>query len=326
MSNSGFRRSRLAFAILLAIGSAMSGLNGQASATNAPSVFGVFAGSSPCGDAIRQLLRIPSDVAADLVQWKLTLYQDPKTLAPSRYELRYEYGATASGKPGLAAGVRTQQQQGAWSIGKGITSNPDAIVYELNGAVSLVQVDANILHVLNPDRSLMTGNGGWSYVLNRTEQSEKSVHPMLARFQPDMSYRISPLATGPTVFGVFEGRSPCQGIARELKIPVAAACTKAKWRVTLYQDPETLAPTVYKVEGSLQPRGAREGSWTLMRGTQQDPNAIVYRLEPTRTEPALLLLKGDDNVLFLLDQNRRPLVGHGDFSYALNRRGAAGAS
>jgi hypothetical protein len=86
------------------------------------------------------------------------------------------------------------------------------------------------------------------------------------------------------------------------------------------------APTVYKVEGSLHPRGAREGSWTLIRGTQKDPNASVYRLEPTRTEPALLLLKGDDNVLFLLDQNRSPLVGNGDFSYALNRRSATGAT
>jgi hypothetical protein len=149
---------------------------------------------------------------------------------------------------------------------------------------------------------------------------------MLARFQPEMSYRISPLATGPAVFGVFEGRSPCQGIARELKIAVAAACTKAKWRVTLYQNPETLAPTVYKVEGSLHPSGASEGRWTLIRGTQKDPNAIVYRLEPTTTEPSLFLLKGDDNVLFLLDRNRSPLVGHGDFSYALNRRSATGAT
>jgi len=199
-------------------------------------------------------------------------------------------------------------------------------VYELSGAISLFQVDANILHVLNPDRSLMIGNGGWSYVLNRTEHSEKPVDRALALSQPEMSYRISPLATGPAVFGVFEGRSPCQGIARELKISVAAACTKVKWRVTLYQNPETLAPTVYKVEGSLHAGSAREGSWSLIRGTQEDPNAIVYRLEPTRTEPALLLLKGDENVIFLLDQDRSPLVGHGDFSYALNRRSATGAT
>jgi hypothetical protein len=37
------------------------------------------------------------------------------------------------------------------------------------------------------------------------------------------------------------------------------------------------------------------------------------------TEPALLLLKADDNILFLLDQNREPMVGHAEFSYTLNR-------
>ena len=60
-----------------------------------------------------------------------------ETLAPARYELRYDYGSTAAGKPGLATGVKTFQQQGTWALGKGIKSNPDAVVYELNGAVSL---------------------------------------------------------------------------------------------------------------------------------------------------------------------------------------------
>ncbi len=330
MNSTAFRRSLLTLALLLALGSRMTGLNAQTSSAD-PSVLGVFAGSSPCGDAIRQLLGISSDVPADLVQWKLTLYQDPKTLTPSRYELRYDYGSTAAGKPGLATGVKTSRRQGAWAIGKGIKSNPDAVVYELNGAVSLVQVDANVLHVLDPDRSLMIGNGGWSYVLHRAEHAEKPAAAAWAWVwalfapEPDMSYRISPLETGPTVFGVFEGRSPCQGIARELQIPVAAACTKVKWRVTLYQNPETLAPTVYKVEGSLHPRGAREGNWSHVRGTQKDPDAIVYRLQPAGSESPLLLLKGDDNVLFLLDRNRSPLVGHGEFSYALNRRSATGS-
>jgi len=291
-----------------------------------PSVFGVFAGSSPGGGTIRQLLRIPSNAEADLIQWKLTLFQDAKTQAPSGYELRYAYSSTDPGKPRLAEGGEILQRQGAWTVGKGIKSNPDAVVYELDGSVSFFRADANILHLLNPDRSLMIGTGGWSYTLNRTDHSEKPVDPALALSQPDMSYQISPLATGPAVFGVFEGRSPCQGIARELRILVDPACTKAKWRVTLYRNPETLAPTLYKVEGSLYRSGAREGTWTLIHGTQLDPSAIVYRLAPTGSEPALFLLRGDDNVLFLLNQNRNPLVGHGDFSYTLNRRSANGAT
>src|SRR5262245_53234290 len=117
MSNTGIRRRRSALAVVRALSWAMTRLDAQTSSARDPSGFGVFAGSSPCGDAVRHLLGIPSDAEADLVQWKLTLYRDPKTLTPSRYELRYDYGSTAAGKPGLATGVKTLRQQGAWAIG-----------------------------------------------------------------------------------------------------------------------------------------------------------------------------------------------------------------
>jgi hypothetical protein len=261
----------------------------------------VFEGSTPAEPSIRQVLGIPATSKIELIQWKLVL-------SPSRYELQARYGRKRAGR------------QGAWRIGKGTPSNPDAVVYELDGAPALAQIDANILHLLNPDRTLMVGDGGYSYTLNRVERAETLVAPALARAQPDMSYSISPLSTGPLVFGVFEGRSPCHGIAQRLNIAVDAACTKSKWRVTLYQDPRTRTPTTYKVEGSLHRTGAREGTWSFVQGTPGDPRATVYRLAPTDTEPAMLLLKGDDNVLFVLDQDGTPLVGHRDFSYTLNRR------
>lgn len=127
------------------------------------------------------------------------------------------------------------------------------------------------------------------------------------------------MATGPTVFGVFEGRSPCHGIARELKLPQYAGCMKVKWCVTLYRNPETSAPTTYKVEGTLHRQNAREGTWSIIQGTKTDPNATVYQLNPTQTEAALFLLKADDNVLLFLNQDREPLVGNANFSYTLNR-------
>jgi hypothetical protein len=181
-------------------------------------------------------------------------------------------------------------------------------------------VDRNVLHVLNRDRSLMMGTGGWSYTLNRTECFEVPGELALALARPSLSYSISPLATGASVFGVFEGRTPCRGISRMLQLGDDPASIKAKWRVTLFQDPDTEVPTTYKVEGSLFWQAAREGKWTIERGTESDSNAIVYRLEPSHTQPAILLLKGDDNVLFFLDQDGKPMVGHAEFSYTLNRR------
>ena len=91
---------------------------------------------------------------------------------------------------------------------------------------------------------------------------------------------------------------------------------KAKWRVTLYQDPRTKAPTTYKIEGTLYRKGMREGTWSVAR----DKGTVAYHLSKTETEADLFLLKGDDDVLFFLGRDRTPLVGHADFSYTLNRR------
>jgi hypothetical protein len=57
-----------------------------------------------------------------------------------------------------------------------------------------------------------------------------------------------------------------------------------------------------------------------VHGTESDPHAIIYRLEPAKGHALLHLLKGDDNVLFFLDKKQKPLVGHAEFSYTLNRR------
>jgi hypothetical protein len=197
-------------------------------------VFGIFVGTTPGSQSIRQLLQISSDPEPEVIRWKLTLYQEEKTLAPAGYQLRCDYGLTAPGEPGLAKGIK-----------------------------------------LNPDRSLMIGNGGWSYSLNRAERAEELVDPALSRSEPDMSYRISALATGPAVAGVFEGRSPCRGIARQLRIPSHPACLKAKWRVTLYQNPETLTPTTYRIEGTFFRRGAVEGTWAHVR-TRNGAGPIVW--------------------------------------------------
>src|SRR5262249_44262410 len=139
------------------------------------------------------------------------------------------------------------------------------------------------------------------------------------------SYKLSPLATGPDVFGVFEGRTAAQGIARDLNIKTDANRNKLKWRVTLYQDPKTKAPTKYKVESSLHREGGvgvREGTWSVVQGER----GAEYHLAATKTEAALLFLRGDDDVLFFLGQDRKPKVGNAEFSYTLNRRATATAN
>jgi hypothetical protein len=289
------------------------------------SVAAEFVGSTLGGALPREFLGgLATNAECHYIKWHVKLLTNQTAGLPATYDLVAQYHVPARNNPNQLEEGPKVTSHGTWEIVKGTKSSPDAVIYRMNAettqrSLSFVKVSENLLHLLNPDESLMIGSGGWSYTLNRATSAEKPVDASLVMSAPDMSYKIAPLATGPTVFGVFEGRSPCHGIARELKLPQHAGCMKVKWRVTLYQDPKTSAPTTYKVEGSLHRQSAREGTWSIVRGARTDPNAIVYQLNPTPTEGALLLLKADDNILFFLNQNREPMVGHADFSYTLDR-------
>jgi hypothetical protein len=278
-------------------------------------VFGEFTGSTPCGEPIGKLFDIPAD-ATPPVHWSRTLYQNAETKAPTRYKLRVEFDgakAPAAGKP------VSKEKLGRWSIGKGTKSDQESVVYRLDGAVNLIRLSGDVLHALNPDRSLALGTAGWSHTLSRLTAAEKIVVPSAAWLQQSESCKLAPLATGLDVFGVFEGRTPAQGIARDLHINTDANRNKLKWRVTLYRDPTTTVPTRYKVESSLHRdggAGVREGTWAEV----QCERGAQYHLVATKTEAALLLLRGDDNVLFLLGPDHKPKVGNAEFSYTLNRR------
>lgn len=284
-----------------------------------------YVGSTPGDAPVREFIGgLTSNAMCHAIAWQLTLFTNQNSGAPSTFRLTALYRVPTRSNPNRSEDGPKVALEGTWEILKGAKSRPEAPVYRITAAksqrsLSFVKVGDSLLHLLNADGSLAIGNGGESYTLNHTDRAENAVDASLAMTVPDMSYKIAPMAKGPTVFAVFEGRSPCHGISRELNLPQHTGCTKAKWRVTLYQNPETSAPTTYKVEGSLFRAGAREGTWSIARGAVIDLNATIYQLNATDTQPALLFLKGDENVLFFLNQKRGLLVGHAEFSYTLNR-------
>jgi hypothetical protein len=156
-----------------------------------------------------------------------TLNEDATTHAPTTYALLCKAGVTSPNRPGLDSGAKTVERKGRWSIAKGTTSNPDAVVYELDGAVSLLKLDANVLHVLDRDRRLLLGGAGWSYTLYRADAAEKLVDPSLYANKPSESYTLLPVATGRSVFGIFGGRTPAQAIGKDQKILGAETCPKS---------------------------------------------------------------------------------------------------
>jgi hypothetical protein len=75
----------------------------------------------------------------------------------------------------------------------------------------------------------MIGNGGWSFSLNRsaTGLNHWSI-PTLVTQQSSVSYTISPLSTGPSVYGVFEGRHAVSGVARAMRMTVESLVRKGE--------------------------------------------------------------------------------------------------
>lgn len=140
-----------------------------------PSIFGSFVGSSPCGNVIHPLLKMSANVACDFTKWKLTLYQDSTTKAPTTFQLSCQYGVSQPNTSGFIGGGTSVEATGKWAIIKGSKTNPAAVVYQLNPdkpeiSLSFVKMDENVIHLLYSDKSLMIGNSGYSYTFNKAKQ------------------------------------------------------------------------------------------------------------------------------------------------------------
>jgi hypothetical protein len=119
--------------------------------------------------------------------------------------------------------------------------------------------------------------------------------------------------------GVFDGRTPCQELAKQLNEQTTPECIKIKWRLKLFKELATANSGVFELEG-FGFRGANtlKGTWHTTTGTVANPEAIVYQLNHAQRGP-LFLQKADDNVFFFLDRQKNLMVGNRDFSYTLNR-------
>jgi hypothetical protein len=264
----------------------------------------VFVGTMPCGEAVRAFV---GGTPCTSVMWRLDLGVGER--GEPGWSLNAAYGSNSAASVG-------QMPDGLHLSGKLEKSGTTYRLLSNTGkSISFRQVSSTLIHLLNDQNRLMPGTGGWSYTLNRADVTDDPGRPELV---PGGSYTLSPRETGNTLFGMFGGRTPCTSLVRALHITLNDGCQRLKWRVTLLQNPSTHEPTRYRIEGSLHHPG-REGAWRIIRGTAADRDAVVYQLDGTATEGPMLLWKADDNVVFLLDERKQPLVGTIDFSYTLSR-------
>ena len=285
----------------------VAGLGRAASARSQADSTETFVGTTSAPAELLQFLGAPAGTSAELIEWALSLTPS------SQYTLRASYGLTQPNFPGIQRDRHDVNRNGTWTARKGTKWSPLEDVVDLGG-LAFVRVGPNVLHVLSADRALLTGNGAWSFSLNRVDAAEPAVDLSLpSTLGPGGSYTISPLSTGPTVYGVFEGRTPCQGVARILARTVAPGCPKLKFRLTLYQNPDNRRPTTFKLEGTLYRSDRVEGPYTL------SDKGVITLEGPNRTTLISLLKVTDDAVMFL-DHAGNLLVGNASFSYTLERR------
>jgi hypothetical protein len=63
----------------------------------------------------------------------------------------------------------------------------------------------------------------------------------------------------------------------------------------------------------------REGTWRILQGTKDYPDAVVYQIHLQDSKEPVSFLQADENHLFLLDRDLNLLVGNALFSYTLSR-------
>lgn len=139
---------------------------------------------------------------------------------------------------------------------------------------------------------------------------------------------------------VFAGTTPCGNVIRpihkinpEPDCPLEECkCMMVEWELTLYMEGTTNEPTRYKLTGInrhtvketnmySEPgiKSEAEGRWAIVRGTKTNPNPIFYQLNPDKPGMGLRFLKLSDNILHIVDENEKLMIGNEFFSYTLNR-------
>jgi hypothetical protein len=249
-----------------------------------------YTGSTPADNVIRSFLGIPFSDSVDFIRWKLTIRDND-------YDLQCNYGIGKNNTNGFINGGKKIELKGALK--------KDNKYYQFQNGDKILQVvelNTDLLHLLNEDKNLLVGNGGWSYTLNNITASVSG--------QVNLTAQQTVLKDSMA----FEGRTPC-------KVPGIIApgkeCYKLKWYIVFYANAKKNEPGSYKIFGTpWRQKDGRTGNWKIITGKN---GRIIYQLNDDSGNGFLYLLKLDENILVFTDADGKLLVGDEDFSYTLNR-------
>lgn len=240
---------------------------------------------------VRNFLGISLTDSIDFIRWKIVLRDN-------QFELLCKYGI---GKPNTPGFIDEKRVSFSGVVKK---ENNYYTLSNAGKALSIVELNNNVLHLADENKKLLVGNGGWSYALN-------NVTPVKSN---QFNLRAKAMAVkGPLVF---EGRTACSEL-RDL-LEKSEACHKLKWYFVLYTDSLTRKPSHYLVNGTgYRKETMGKGKWEIINGKD---GKITYKLHQETKYGPLYLLKVDENILIFTDADGNLFAGDENFSYTLNRR------
>jgi len=253
----------------------------------------VYIGSTPANEVVKSFLGIPLSDSVEFIRWKITMQEN-------KYTLKCNYGI---GKPNTNGFM----QGGKWIELSGSLKKEKNYLFLQTGNknLGLVELNGSLLHLLNEEKNMLVGTGGWSYTL--------SMEKPLLTDQVNLVSRKEPLKDSMA----FQGRTPCGAFSISRASP---NCIKMKWSLVLYTDPRTHEPTTYLLNHSnMRPveYPGTTGTWKVITGKD---GRIIYELKPDNETTPTHLLKLDDNILEFTDEKGNLLVGNEDFSFTLSRK------
>ena len=251
----------------------------------------VYRGSTPADHDVRDFLGIAVSDSIDFIRWKLVMRS-------GGYDLDCQYGISKGGTNGFI-----DEKKVSFS---GLLSKQGDYFQLAHGNKQfyLLNINSSLLYLLDKNKAMLVGNGGYSYVLNniRPVKSAQFRHPL----KETPAERLI----------AFQGRTPCQELAALLGRKTSAACDKMKWYIIFFTDSTTGQPTHYLEGGrGYKKESMAKGQWEIIR----KDGRVIYKLDIDKRPYSLYLLKADENILFFTDPKGHLLVGNEHFSYALNR-------
>ncbi|HEV8505764.1 MAG TPA: hypothetical protein VGQ53_10205 [Chitinophagaceae bacterium] len=279
-------------------------------ASSKPTALISFEATTPCDDISRSLLNIPTTDKSVMMKWALTF------LTPNSYKLIYTYGMDKANTRGFSEGAITKEQTGKWTKSKYKNTEIYTLTADNAPSLSFLKLNENVLHLLDAGKNLMVGNGAWSYTLNR-------INPVKLSSNEAISQKVEESDATDSI--VFDGRMPCYAPLLALSGKTTTGCNLVKCRIIFFSDNKLHGPSslkLYSVHvGTGGTRYLATGRWMITRGTKTDPNSTLYELQfdSEKKQQNLVLLKGDDNILFLLDSQMNYMAGNDYCSFTLNR-------